>query len=257
MLKSRIAQGDTLIGTFAFLPSPEVIEILALSGMDYVIVDMEHSPKDWSTIQHMIRAAELHRMPVLIRVSNIDPKLILQCLEIGAEGIVLPFVQTATDVATAANAAFYPPTGRRGTCTLTRMTGYGARRSEFLQYCRDQDQRVVIFAQIEDQIGVNHIESIVAADPPVDAILVGRSDLASSFGHPGQVDAPDVLAATDRIIAAARARAGGPAVAMGIYTPEELVAWRNKGCTVFFGVSDGAILHGAASEWVRAIRPEL
>ncbi|MEN9776170.1 MAG: hypothetical protein RL322_3240 [Pseudomonadota bacterium] len=254
-LKARIARRDPLIGTFVFLPSPEVIEILALSGMDYVIIDMEHSPKDWQTLQHMIRAADIHRLPVLIRVRAIDPKLILQCLEIGAEGIVLPFVQQAADVMTATAAAFYPPTGTRGTCTLTRMTGYGARRSEFLQYCRDQDQRVVIVAQVEDPIGVNNIDSIVAVTPAIDAILVGRSDLASAFGQPGQVDARPVLDATDRIIETAHRRPDGPAVAMGLYTPEEREYWHAKGCTMFFGASDGAILHRAASEWVRGIRP--
>ena len=254
MLKQRIARGEPIFGTFAFLPSPDVVEILALAGFDYVIVDMEHSPKDWSTIQNMIRAAEIHRLPVLIRVSEINPKLILQCLEIGAEGIVLPFVQSAADIQTATASCFYPPKGQRGTCTLTRMTGYGARRMEFIDYCQAQDERLVIFAQVEDRLGAQNILDIVSAKPAVDAVLVGRSDLASALGHPGQVESPVVLEATNAIIEAARGRANGPAVAMGIYSPEELQFWKRKGCTVFFGASDGAILFGAARTWVQSVK---
>src|SRR5688500_12000261 len=120
MLKERIARGDTVLGSFVFFSSPEMVEIMALGGMDYIIIDTEHSPKDWNTLEHMIRAANLHDLPALIRVSENSEKLILQCLEIGADGLVIPFVQSGEDVRRAAGAMNYPPRGNRGTCTLTR-----------------------------------------------------------------------------------------------------------------------------------------
>lgn len=254
MLKERIARGDVLFGSFAFLGSPDIIEILALAGMDYVIIDTEHSPKDWGTIQHMIRAANLHNLPVLVRVSENSEKLILQCLEIGADGIVLPFVQDGADAERAARAMFYPPTGERGTCTVTRMTGYGARRGAFLDHCRAQNDRLVLIAQVEDRKGVDNIDAIIAAAPGIDAVLVGRSDLASSFGRPGNVEAEEVLAATDRVLEATARSARPVATAMGIYTPGEVLRWKSKGCRIFFAPSDGILMYDAARLWLQNLR---
>jgi 4-hydroxy-2-oxoheptanedioate aldolase len=257
MLKHKIATGETVVGTFVFLPSPGVVEILALAGMDFIIIDMEHSPKDWDTLEHMIRAANLHKLPALIRVSQNSEKLILQCLEIGADGIVVPFVRSAEDVRSALDAVLYPPDGRRGTCTLTRMTGYGAHRSRFLEHCREQNERLVVLAQIEDSAGVEQIGPILACRPSLDAVLVGRSDLASSFGTPGQTESPAVLEATEVITEAARAADGPrPAIAMGIYSRAEVERWKKAGCTVFFAPSDGILLLNAAQGWLNSVRDQ-
>lgn len=254
MLKQRIANRETIVGSFVFLGSPEMVEIMALAGMDYVIIDTEHSPKDWNTIQHMIRAANVHKLPALVRVAENNEKLILQCLEIGADGLVIPFVQTGEDASKAANAMYYAPTGNRGTCTLTRMTGYGARRSSFLDYCRAQDDRLVLMAQVESSMGVDNIDAIVASEPGIDVVLVGRSDLASSYGTPGNVEAEPVLAATDRILAAAASSPRKPAVAMGIYTAAEIARWKSKGSTIFFAPSDGVLAFNAARQWLTDVR---
>jgi 4-hydroxy-2-oxoheptanedioate aldolase len=254
MLKTRISQREPLVASFVFLPSPALVEILAVAGFDFIIIDMEHSPKDWGTVEHMIRAANVHRLPALIRVSENSEKLILQCLEIGADGIVLPFVQSAEHVRRAADATFYPPNGRRGTCTVTRMTDYGARRSRFLDHCRAQNDRLVIIAQIEDVAGVENIEEIVAVEPGIDAVLIGRSDLASAFGAPGQVDDAKVLEATDRMLTAIGAAPRKVAVSMGAYTAAEVSRWTAKGCTIFFAASEGLLFHNAATAWLQDIR---
>ena len=254
MLKQRIARGETIAGSFAFLGSPEMVEIMALAGMDYIIIDTEHSPKDWDTIQHMIRAANIHELPALIRVSENNEKLILQCLEIGADGLVVPFVQTAGDVRRATGAIFYPPRGSRGTCTLTRMTGYGARRKSFLDHCAAQNENLVLFAQVEDASGVENIGEILAEEPGIDVVLVGRADLASSYGTPGDVQAPAVLEATDRLLAATASYKGRPVAAgMGVYSGAELQGWKEKGCTVFFAPSDGLLAFNAMQAWREGI----
>lgn len=254
MLKQRIANGEKLVGTFVFLPSPALVEIIGYAGFDFIILDMEHSPKDWSTVEHMIRAANLHKLPVLVRVSENSEKLILQCLEIGASGIVLPFVQSAAQVTYAANAVYYPPVGRRGTCTVTRMTGYGAQRQDFLAHCRRQNDRLVIVAQIEDVAGADNIAEIVAADPGIDVVLLGRSDLASALGAPGQVEDPKVLAASEKMLDAIRKSPRRVAASVGAYTAGEVERWAAKGCTIFFAASEGLIFYNAASKWVTEIR---
>jgi 2-keto-3-deoxy-L-rhamnonate aldolase RhmA len=254
MLKTRISQGETLVGTFVFLPSPALVEIIAKAGFDFIIIDMEHSPKDWSTVEHMIRAANIHGLPVLIRVSENSEKLILQCLEIGADGIVLPFVQTAEQVTDAANAVYYPPKGKRGTCTVTRVTGYGAHRQRFLEHCREQNERLVIVAQIEDIAGVENIDAIIAADPGIDVVLLGRSDLASALGAPGQVDDPRVMEASDRMLTAIRNAPRKVAASVGAYTSAEVARWTAKGCTIFFAASEGLLFFNAATNWLKDVR---
>ena len=253
MLRERIAKSETLVGSFVFLPSPDMVEILALAGMDFVIIDIEHSPKDWDTIIHMIRAANIHDLPALIRVSENSEKLILQCLEIGADGLVLPFVQSAEDVKRAVAASFYPPEGARGTCTLTRMTGYGDKRSRFIEHCRKQNERLVIIGQVEDKLGVENIEAILSVKPGLDAVLVGRSDLAASLGEPGNVESGEVLAATGKILDAI-GKFPGVAAAMGIYGAAEIERWKSENCTIFFAPSDGILALNGARAWLENVR---
>jgi 2-keto-3-deoxy-L-rhamnonate aldolase RhmA len=93
-LKQRLATGEYAFGSFAFLPSPDVVEIMGLAGFDYVIIDLEHSPKNWETVANMVRAAELHGMAPLIRIRENGEKTILEALELGAAGVVVPFLHT-------------------------------------------------------------------------------------------------------------------------------------------------------------------
>ena len=243
--KERLKAGEPVFGTFAFMASADVVEILGYAHFDYVIIDLEHSPKDWNDVAHMIRAADLHGMAPLVRVRENSEKAILEVLELGAAGVVVPFVQTAEDVEKAARAVSYAPRGSRGTCTLTRVAQYGGLRSEFIPHTQRQNEKVVLIAQIEDQLGVENFEAIAACRPGIDAVIVGRSDLASSLKAPGQVDDPRVLEATHGVIRTARAH-GIPA-GIGIYTPREAPKWIEAGCSLFFYSADTALLLNAAA----------
>jgi 2-keto-3-deoxy-L-rhamnonate aldolase RhmA len=254
-LKARLRSRDPVFGSFAFLPSPDVVEIMGAAGFDYVIIDLEHSPKNWGDVANMIRAAELHSMAPLIRVRENNEKTILEALELGAEGIVVPFVQTAADVKLAARAMNYPPAGMRGTCTLTRAAQYGGLRGDFIRHTLQQNERLVLVAQIEDKQGVENIDAILACDPGIDVVLVGRSDLASSLGCPGQVEDPAVLAATQKVMDAAKRQTGRVIPSgIGLYAPHEAANWLEKGCGFFFYSADTAMLLHAASEAAGAFR---
>jgi len=243
-LKQRLARGEKLFGSFAFLPSPDVVEIMGFAGFDYVIIDLEHSPKSWETVTNMVRAAQLHGMAALIRVAENSEKQILAALEIGAAGIVMPFVETADDVQRMTRAAFYGPTGARGTCTLTRAAHYGGLRAAYIEHTQRLNQDIVIIAQIESPSGVENIDSIVACKPGIDGLIVGRSDLASSLGFPGQVETPAVLGATHKIIEACK-RHNVPS-GIGLYAPSEAANWIDSGCGLFFYSADSALLLNAA-----------
>ncbi|MBM3510675.1 MAG: hypothetical protein FJX61_11160 [Alphaproteobacteria bacterium] len=254
-LKARMAAGETVFGTFVFLPDPGVVEILGLAGMDYVIIDLEHSPKNWETVANMVRAALLYGIAPLVRVSANNEKEILQALELGAEGVVVPFVQTGEDARRAARAIKYAPAGNRGTCTLTRVAHYGGLRSGYLDHTQRENERVLLVAQVEDTTAADNIVDIVGVDPGPDVILIGRSDLASSMGRPGQVNDRAVVAATERILdAIQRAPGGFRTAAIGAYAPSDVGEWLAKGCRFFFYAADGLILLNAAKEAVGAFR---
>lgn len=243
--KIRLRRGDPLFGTFAFLASPDIVEIMGFAGFDYVIIDLEHSPKNWSDVANMIRAAELHGMAPLVRIRENSEKAVLEVLELGAAGVVVPFVQSADDVVRAVRAMNYAPKGARGTCTLTRAAHYGGLRAGFVAHSQRQNEHVVLIAQIEDQLGLDAVDDIVGCDPGIDGLIVGRSDLASSLGAPGQTDDPRVVAASETLVRAARLR--GVAAGIGVYSPSEAERWIKLGCNLFFYSADTAMLLNAAA----------
>ena len=251
-IKAKLRLGRPVFGTFAFLASPDIVEIMGHAGFDYVIIDLEHSPKNWSDVANMIRAAELHGMAALVRIRENSEKSILEVLELGAAGIVIPFVQSRDDVRKAVKAANYAPKGERGTCTLTRAARYGSLRSDFLAHCARQNDNIVIIGQIEDTAGLERIDEIVSCEPGRDAVIVGPSDLASSLGMPGQVEAPGVLEATGRIVEAARRK--GVAAGIGIYSPPEANRWIDTGCSLLFYSADATLLFNAAASANREFR---
>lgn len=246
---------EMAFGTFIFLADPAVVEIAGLSGMDFVIVDAEHTGRDWQNMANMIRAGNLRGTQMLVRVGENRPNEILKCLELGADGIVLPFVRSADDVRAAFNAMRYSPHGERGTCTLTRAARYGSLRGKFVEHAEAESQRVVLVAQIEDKSGLAAVGEIADAMSPRDTILIGRSDLASSLGFPGMVDHPAVLEATGQIISTVLERGkAAPRIAIGVYAPEEVAKWHQLGCRMFFYSADTALLHNTFAASVEGYR---
>lgn len=249
-LKARIRAQERLVGCFVFMQAPAIVEILALAGFDFVVIDLEHAPKDWETVENLIRAADVHGLPALVRVPEIAPHWILHALECGAAGIVLPFVQHAEEVQRAARAMFYAPLGERGTCTQTRAAGFGARRADFMRHAALQNEELVLIGLVESPQGVQNAAALLAVEPGLDAISVGRSDLASAMGRPGQAGDAQVMAATRTVLKAARAHPDGPkASAMVIYGAAEVGGWADEGCSIFIAPSESTLLHEAAQRW--------
>ena len=257
-LRQRLKAGQSVFGTFVFLPSPGIVEIMGAAGLDYVIIDLEHSPKSWETVENMVRAADVAGIAVLIRVRENHDKEILQALEIGAEGVVVPFVRTAEDARQAASAVCYPPEGTRGTCTLTRAAAWGGLRGDaFITHAAAMNERMLVVAQVEDKTGIDNIEAIVGAEPGPHVALIGRGDLATALGRPGRAEDPLVVAATDRALGAVRASGGRCVGGIGVYSPGEVARWRDQGCRFFFYSADTHMLltaaRGIAAEFKNAL----
>jgi 4-hydroxy-2-oxoheptanedioate aldolase len=241
----RVRQGQRLLGSFVFLPSPGAVEILGRAGMDFVIIDQEHSPKSWEVVENMVRAAQVTGMAALVRVARIEEKEILHALEVGAAGIMVPFVESAEEVRRAAAALRYAPDGTRGTCTQTRAAGYGAERKRFVEFARRRNSELLLIGLIESRKGLEQIEEIVSVEHGLDVVFLGRSDLASELGKPGQADDEVVEAASRKIVAAAL-RAGKQA-GLAQYGAAACESWAVRGCSFFAFASESGLLFDAVS----------
>ena len=257
-LKAGLKAGKPQIGSYVTFPSPEIVELFAAAGMDYVVIDLQHSSPDWQTLAHMIRAAEARRISPIVRVYSHEPALLLKVLELGAEGISLPGVKNARDLRAAVETVYYPPIGRRGACGHTRAGSYNSRRSEFPDHVQRQHERVLLWALLEDPEAISNVKEIASVRPGANVISVGRGDLSVALGMPGQIDHPAVIEATCNVIQQVTSRSQGECgVSVMIHGPYEVAPWFERGCRMFTYAADAIMLMNTAREAVRACRHAL
>jgi len=183
-LKRKIAHGDYVIGTWCTLPSPSVINVLGASGLDFVIIDMEHGPTDFVTAEDMIRSAESEECSPLIRVPSNNESDILRALDIGAHGIIVPNIESVDDREKAVSYIKYPPSGIRGFSPYTRAGNYSNLDSNYTAKENKETMTVLIVEGIE---GLKNLEGIIN-DPQIDVIYIGTYDLSQAIGKPGKVN---------------------------------------------------------------------
>lgn len=245
-LKDRLAARELLVGTFVKTPSPIVVEVLALTEMDCLCLDAEHSPFDRSAIDLCIMAARAAGKDVLVRLPTTTPEHILNALDCGATGVVLPHIRSA-DEARAAVAASHYGHGGRGYAGSSRAAGYTT--IPMTRHKAASAARTVVIAQIEDPEAVDAIDDIAQVEG-VDALFVGRVDLTVAYGTEDQDD-PRVVAAVEAVCAAG-VRHNRP-VGMFLARVGDVPYWRTKGASLFLLGSDhGFMLAGAADLIARA-----
>lgn len=189
-LKRKLASGQTVVGSFAYVPSAKLTEIIGLLGFDFVVVDMEHGPIDTSIAEDMVRAAELTGVTPLIRVTRNSPELILRALDIGAQGIHVPDITTAEDARSAAASSKYGPVGRRGLAGV-RAADYGLKQP-LGDYAPAANRETMVIAHIESERAVQNLDELLAVDG-IDVYYLGPEDISNSLGIPGQSKDPRVV----------------------------------------------------------------
>lgn len=208
ILKEKLAQGKQPLGTFVGTASPAVVECLGCAGLDFVILDNEHSPVEAETTAAMVRAAELRNVTPLARVREISRPAILKLLDVGVQGLIVPDVRGTEDVRRVVDYAKYAPVGRRGFCP-SRKDGWGTDpQCGVLDTMAHFNQETLVIPQCETAEALSDIETIAAMDG-VDGIFIGPFDLSISMGMPGDFENPQFRAALARILSACRA-AGKP-----------------------------------------------
>lgn len=214
--QKRGADARPLAGIWVCSGSPLVAEICAGSGLDWVLIDMEHSPNGLESVLSQLQAVAPYPVTPVVRVPVGDVVTIKQVLDLGAQNLLLPMVSTADEARAAVEAVRYPPRGRRGVGSALARS---ARWNRVDGYLADADEHVSLVVQVETADGVNAAAAIAAVDG-VDGVFVGPSDLSASMGLLGQQSHPDVVAAVHRTFAAVRS-AGKP---VGVNAFDEAVA---------------------------------
>jgi 2-keto-3-deoxy-L-rhamnonate aldolase RhmA len=244
--KAKLASGEKLLGTILSLPSPELAEIAAGAGFDWLFLDMEHGLLDFAAVQRMVQAAT-GRCPCLIRVPVNEPVWIKKALDIGAAGLIFPNVKNAREASDAVRESRFPPGGVRSV-GIARAHGYGA---GFNAYLERANKDTTLIAQVEHIDGVGEIDAILGIQG-IDAIFVGPYDLSASMGRPGRTGDPEVRAAIARVRSACAARKT-PA---GIFVPDEkaAVAAFEEGFLFVCVGMDISLYAGVAARLVGAIK---
>lgn len=245
-LRERLAASDRpLVGMWACTGSPLVTEICAGSGLDWLLIEMEHAPNSLDSVLVQLQAAAAYPITPVVRVPANDTVTIKQVLDLGAQNILVPLVSTAAEAKAAADAVRYPPEGRRG-------VGAGLARSSRWNrvegYLAEASSHISLTVQIETAQAALHAAEIIETEG-VDAVFAGPSDLAASMGLLGQQGHPDVVGVVHRIIAAAHA-AGKP-VGVNAFDPAVAEAYLDAGAD-FVAVGADVQLLARASEQLAA-----
>jgi 2-keto-3-deoxy-L-rhamnonate aldolase RhmA len=237
--RKRLQSGETLIGSMLKTPTSQATEILSDVGFDFVVVDQEHSPFDRMSIDTVILAGRAAAVPVLVRVSG--PSTILAALDGGAEGVIIPHVHDK-EYAELVGAECRYRNGSRGYATSTRAGGFTSISME--RHVRESDARIAVIAQIEDPNAVREIDAI-ARVKTIDAVFVGRNDIACSMGF-DSVDAPEVRHAVQTV--AKSAKAAQKALGAAVTSMEEFEWLRGLGTTMIIISSDHGFLRAGAAK---------
>lgn len=238
-LRDRVRSGERVIGTFVKTASAQTVEVLARSPLDFVVLDAEHAPFGIDALSHALGIAGLAGLATLVRVPSHDAAFINTCLDMGAEGLLVPHVRSVADVEAIADAVKYAR-GRRGFSPSTRAAGYGAMPAA--AYRSMADARNGIWCQIEDAEALQAVEEIAAHDA-VDCLFIGPADLSLSLGLDGTDDVR-LDSAVARIVEAGRRY--GRAVGLFVSHPHRISsALAMQISVVLCGSDQSMLLEGA------------
>lgn len=188
-LRDKLAQGEAIYGLWVTLESASISEMAVALGIDWIVIDAEHGHLDWKDILEHVRATVRSDTVALVRIAELNSGLIKRALDIGADGIVVPWLETPAQLQQAVAFAKYPPEGRRGIGT-ERATGWGQSLAE---HAGEANEHVLVVPLIETVTGGRNIEELCRIEG-VELFFLGPSDYSSSAGHRGQWEGPGVAA---------------------------------------------------------------
>lgn len=197
--KCKLRTGQPTYGVISTSADSQVAELFGLAGFDYYMLDTEHGLMDAAQVIDVIRACEHVNMTPMIRIGSKDPKVVLQYLDAGMMGVMMPGLETVEEIKMLIDAVKYPPLGKRG-MGLTRAAGYIAVGNEAADYIHFSNEQTMVIPQFEDAALIDRFEEMIC-QPGVDAVVIGPRDLSLNMGFPDGADHPEVQETIDRVIA--------------------------------------------------------
>jgi 2-keto-3-deoxy-L-rhamnonate aldolase RhmA len=240
-LKLGLRAREPILGTFIKTPHPAIVEVLAQSDLDCLCLDAEHAPFDRRDLDICLMAAKAGGMPALVRTHSASPADILNALDLGAAGIVVPHVCTAAEAENIVRAAHYGP-GGRGFAGGTRAAGFSS--PPIGERLAKASAETIVIVQIEDLEALPNVAEIVKV-PGIDAIFIGRIDLTVALGETDPKSAAVLKAVTDICRSASSQN-----MCVGMFTPDlgEIPMWRDRGASFFLLGSDHGFLKVGAAK---------
>lgn len=248
--RAALEKGLPVIGTMIQgMRSPAGVMIMANAGFDFILLDLEHGIFNSETAADLIQVIRLTGMTPIVRVADNLYHLIAPVLDAGAEGIMIPRVESPEQVEYAVSCAKYPPIGRRG-CSVAR--GHNDYRSaEIHAFTQHANRHNLVIIQIECQAAVESIDTLVSV-PGVDVALIGPNDLALSLGIPMGMQHEAMTTAIGRVVESCAQRA----ICSGIHLPdpETLLNWHARGMRMLVYSTDLSMLARCASQGISVLR---
>jgi 2-keto-3-deoxy-L-rhamnonate aldolase RhmA len=183
-IRERVLSGEFMVGAWCNLGSSLTVEMAARIGYDWILLDQEHGPGDNLTLLHQMQAAQAGKAAPIVRIAWNEMPRFKRALDLGAKGIMIPYVQNAEEARMAVDSMRYSPEGSRGVASSPRAAGFGR---EFDKYYAEANRSLLTVVQIETGDALNNLESIATVDG-VDVLFVGPLDLSVSLNMPARFD---------------------------------------------------------------------
>ena len=250
LMKEKLTAGKVVLGAQLRFGAPAIAELFGYSGFDFVVFDSEHAPQTPVGIQHQMQALGSTPATPIVRLPKNDPDLMRPYLDMGAGGVLVPFILTAEEAQLGARALRYPPVGTRG-YGPSRASRYGFDPD----YFETADANMVYLPIIEHVEAVRNCEALLAVEG-VDSFIIGPVDLSISMGLPMQFDHPQFKAAVQEIIRAGQA-AGKPlgtSIYGGdMYNPDTYKRFLDQGFTLLLVGGDEWMLKDSCGRLVDCV----
>lgn len=247
--KRAIQAGRLQIGLWSILSSHVTVEIIAGSGFDWLVLDTEHAPNELPMVYSQLQAAKGGTAHPVVRVPWNDMVTIKRYLDIGAQTLLIPCIESEQEARNAVAYTRYPPAGLRGYSAAPRASAF-ARIKDYATTC---EREVCVLLQVESRLGLDNLEAIATVEG-VDGVFIGPGDLSAALGHVGNPKHPEVQAAIEDAIKRIKA-CGKPA---GILTADEKLAqhYIDLGCLFTAVGSDLGILARTSEQLAARFKPQ-
>jgi 2-keto-3-deoxy-L-rhamnonate aldolase RhmA len=246
--RKRVLAREWLVGTFLNLGSPMTVEIAGLAGFDWILIDHEHGPGGEDTLLHQLHAASATPAFPVVRIAQNETPRFKRALDMGALGVMVPYVSTAAEAKAAVSAMRYPPHGIRGVAKFNRGAGFGG---DFEEYYLHSHERLLTVIQIETIEAINNIEAIAAVDG-ADVLFVGPTDLSYNMGIRDQLESETFTAALRKVSDAAKRH--GKAAGILVHNNALVPKMRELGYTFTALGSDGGAVRAGLLGLVATLR---